>query len=71
MAVEQFSVPDMTGAQGVQSIHAALAAVPGVARVQVRLSEKVVQVTHDGTVRISTLLAVLKQAGYEQVAVLA
>ena len=70
MAVEQFLVPGLVGADAVRAITAALRSAPGVRLVVVRLAEQIVRVEHDGNADPAALIAAIKQAGYDDVAML-
>jgi copper ion binding protein len=71
MAVEQFRVPEVSCEHCVSAITREVGALKGVQLVRVNLNDKSVRVEHDGTVGISTLVEAIKEAGYEDVAVLA
>lgn len=71
MAIEQFHVPDVSCEHCVKAITREVRAVQGVHAVQVNLQDKSVRVEHDGTASISTLVAAIHEAGYEDVSVLA
>lgn len=70
MAVEQFRVPGMSCEHCVRAVTKGVSAVPGVQVVKVVLTDKSVQVEHDGTVKVDTLINAINDAGYEEVAVL-
>jgi len=71
MAVEHLLVPSIASNQDVQTISAALGALPGVLLVTVSLIDRRVRVEHTGSANTEELLRALSQAGYHQVAVLA
>jgi copper chaperone CopZ len=69
-AVEQFLVPGVWCDQCVRAITKEVGAIQGVRLVVVNLEDKTVRVEHDGHVDITTLLRAIKQAGYDEVALL-
>ena len=71
MAIEQFRVPDVSCNHCVQAITREVSAVQGVRLVRVQLNDKSVRVEHDGRASISALVTAIKQAGFEDVSVLA
>jgi len=70
MAIEQFLVGGLAGAEAVRAISDALARVPGVRLVVVRLAEQTVRVDHDGSAKPEALMAAIRQIGYTDVAML-
>jgi copper ion binding protein len=71
MAVEQFRVEGVSCQHCVQAITKEVSAIKGVQSVRVNLAEKSVRVEHTGTVGVDTLVEAIKEAGYDEVAVLA
>jgi len=71
MSIEQFRVPEISCQHCVKAISEEVKAVAGVQAVLVNLNDKSVRVEHDGSVQISTLVDAIKEAGYDDVAVLA
>ena len=70
MAVDQFLVPGISCDHCVRTITKAVGALQGVRLVVVNLEDKSVRVDHDGHVGTATLLRAIKQAGYDEVALL-
>ena len=71
MTIEYLLVPSITSNHDVQTISAALGALPGVLLVTVSLIDRRVRVEHDGRTSVEELIRAISQAGYDQVAVLA
>jgi copper chaperone len=67
MATERFEVRDMSCNHCVQSIRQAVAAVPGVHKVDVTLENKTVTVEHTPEVGSDTIVAAINDAGYEEI----
>ena len=70
MAVEQFLVPGIAGAEAVRAIGSAVRAVPGVRLVRVSLADKSVRVEHDGSADAGRLMRAIRAAGYAEVMLL-
>lgn len=70
MKIEQLRVAEMSCQHCVHAISQAVQAVPGVSKVQVNLDDKSVRVEHGDEVQLSTLIEAIKDAGYDEVAVL-
>ena len=71
MVIEQFRVPDVSCEHCVKSITREVSAVQGVRGVRVQLNDKSVRVEHDGRASISALVNAIKEAGFDDVSVLA
>jgi copper ion binding protein len=71
MAVEQFRVPGVSCQHCVKAITSEVSALSGVAGVQVNLADKSVRVQHDGSVKVDSLVEAIKEAGFDEIAVLA
>jgi copper chaperone CopZ len=71
MAVEYLLVPSIASDRDVQTIRAALSALPGVILATVSLPNRRVRVEHTGQISVEQLVRALTAAGYAQVAVLA
>lgn len=71
MAVEQFRVEGVSCQHCVQAITKEVGALQGVQAVRVNLADKSVRVEHTGAVGIDKLVEAIKEAGYDEVAVLA
>ncbi len=70
MTIDQLRVADMSCQHCVAAIMQAVQAVAGVSKVEVRLGDKSVRVEHSDEVQLSTLIEAIKDAGYEEIAVL-
>lgn len=70
MALDLFRVPEISGDACVRAISQAVGAVAGVRLVTVGLADKTVRVEHDGKVDPAALIRAIKQAGYQDVAIL-
>ncbi|MBK9715192.1 MAG: heavy-metal-associated domain-containing protein [Kouleothrix sp.] len=68
MTTEQFQVPGISCQHCVNAITREVAAVPGVARVQVALESKTVTVEHGEQVPTAAIVAAINEAGYDEVA---
>ena len=68
MTTEQFQVPGISCQHCVNAITREVAAVPGVARVQVALESKTVTVEHAEQVPTAAIVAAINEAGYDEVA---
>ena len=71
MSIEQFRVPEISCAHCVKAITDEVSVLKGVQAVRVNLNDKSVRVEHDGSVQINTLVDAIKEAGYEDISVLA
>lgn len=71
MAIEQFLVPDVSCQHCVKAITEEVNTIKGVQQVVVNLSNKSVRVEHDGSVSLQSLIDAIKDAGYEEISVLA
>ena len=71
MAVEQFRVEGVSCQHCVQAITKEVGALKGVQAVRVNLADKTVRVEHSGDVGVNALVDAIKEAGYDEVAVLA
>ena len=71
MAVEQFRVEGVSCQHCVHAITKEVGALKGVQAVRVNLADKSVRVEHTGDVSVNTLVEAIKEAGYDEVAVLA
>lgn len=71
MIIEQFRVPEVSCEHCVKAITREVSAVQGVHAVRVQLNDKSVRVEHDGRANISALVTAIKEAGFEDVSVLA
>jgi len=71
MTVEYLLIPGIANNHDVQTISAALGALPGVLLVTVSLIDRRVRVEHTGRTSVDELIRALSAAGYAQVAVLA
>jgi copper chaperone len=67
MTTERFEVRDMSCGHCVQAIQQAVAAVPGVAQVEVMLDTKTVTVQHGPEVGSDTIVQAINDAGYEEI----
>ncbi len=71
MSIEQFRVPEVSCQHCVKAITDEVSTINGVQNVIVNLNDKSVRVEHDGSVQVNTLVDAIKEAGYEDVSVLA
>jgi copper ion binding protein len=71
MAIEQFLVPEVSCQHCVKAITEEVNTIKGVQQVVVNLSNKSVRVEHDGSVSIQSLIDAIRDAGYEEISVLA
>ena len=67
MTTERFQVPDVSCQHCVNAITQEVSALPGVARVQVALDTKTVTVEHGEQVTTDAIIAVINEAGYDEV----
>lgn len=67
MTTERFEVRDMSCNHCVQSIRQAVAAVPGVNKVDVILENKTVTVEHAPEIGSDAIVAAINNAGYEEI----
>lgn len=70
MVIDQLRVADMSCQHCVHAISQAVQAVAGVSKVEISLDDKSVRVEHSDEVQLSTLIEAIKDAGYEEIAVL-
>lgn len=68
MTTEQFRVPDVSCAHCVNAITKEVSALPGIAKVDVKLDDKTVTVEHDAQVNTAAIVAAINEAGYDEVA---
>lgn len=71
MAIEQFRVEGVSCQHCVKAITKEVGALQGVQAVRVNLADKSVRVEHTGAVTVDALVDAIKEAGYDEVAVLA
>jgi copper chaperone CopZ len=70
MVIDQLYVPGMRDMHHAHTITEALRQVKGVWQVQANPASGSVRVEHDTNIRVSTLIAALRRAGYPDVSVL-
>lgn len=71
MTIDQFRVADISCEHCVRAITKEVSAVPGVHQVVVDLNDKSVRVEHEDSVNATVLMQAIKDAGYDEIAVLA
>lgn len=67
MTTEQFVVPGVSCQHCVRAVTNEVGALPGVARVEVNLDNKVVTVERSDEVASAAIVAAIKEAGYDEV----
>jgi copper chaperone len=66
MTARTLSVPEISCGHCKQSIEGAVATLPGVDRVDVRIADKAVDIDYDGTeATFDTIVAAIEDSGYE------
>jgi copper chaperone len=66
MTARTLSVPEISCGHCKQSIEGAVATLPGVDRVDVRIADKAVDIDYDGTeTTFDTIVAAIEDSGYE------
>lgn len=68
MKTEQYHVPGVSCQHCVASVTSEVGKLVGVERVQVNLDSKLVTVEHGDSVAPESIIAAIKEAGYEEVA---
>lgn len=67
MTTKQFHVPEVSCQHCVNAITKEVSALPGVERVDVALSSKLVTVEHGPEIDTIAIVAAINEAGYDQV----
>jgi copper chaperone CopZ len=71
MTTDIFRVPAVSCEHCVRAITEEVSALPGVQQVVVDLADKSVRVNHEGKVGLDAVIQAIREAGYDEVAVLA
>jgi len=68
MKIDQYRVPGVSCQHCVAAVTEEVSKLAGVERVQVNLDNKLVTVEHGDSVAPASIIAAIKEAGYEEVA---
>lgn len=71
MSVEKFLVPGVSCQHCVRAVTNEVSTIEGVSKVEVNLADKTVTVQHTGAAPVAKIVAAIKEAGFEEVGVMA